>query len=380
MTDLVSIRGWFAQSLCDGLKKFANEMHFSDIIVEVNKSIQKKYHTLTGHRQSIEYHTIAPNKNLYFKLNLKMNDRNQPKNFKSKWIEKINPSILKNIIINEISRKISFNPEGRLNIKYLIEIANLKYKHFDKYFKVLTIENNFLESIEESDFGEIGVDEVNLQNCPNLKQIHWNVFGQHSGKIQLLNLSRLPNLISYSNSDYNLFKLINSAVNCEEIKISPFHNELQPIILNNLIKLDLNGFDSLRKIKSICDYAFYECFRIQEINLSCNSISEITENVFHFRKTSDKLLKIDLRSNLLNELSFESNSLVNLKRPAEIYLYGNKIEFIYEEMTIAKNNLPVKFNYVQQNQINKVKIRKGLYEENFFSESEYSYKKIYPKK
>lgn len=40
----------------------------------MNKFIQKKYHGLTGHQQSIEYHTVAQNKTkLYFNSNSFMN-------------------------------------------------------------------------------------------------------------------------------------------------------------------------------------------------------------------------------------------------------------------------------------------------------------------
>ena len=40
------------------------------LIFQVNKEIEKKYHHLTGHRQSIESNPIALNKHkLYFKLN-----------------------------------------------------------------------------------------------------------------------------------------------------------------------------------------------------------------------------------------------------------------------------------------------------------------------
>ena len=44
----------------------------------MNKLIEKKYHTLTGHRQSIEYNPIAQNKDkLYFKPNyFKLNKQN----------------------------------------------------------------------------------------------------------------------------------------------------------------------------------------------------------------------------------------------------------------------------------------------------------------
>ena len=46
--------------------EFASEKNFREIIIEIDKCIEKNCHYLTGHRQSIGYKAIAQNK-LYFK-------------------------------------------------------------------------------------------------------------------------------------------------------------------------------------------------------------------------------------------------------------------------------------------------------------------------
>ena len=106
--------------------------------------------------------------------------------------------------------------------------------------------------------------------------------------------------------------------------MKPFDSELQPIKLSNLKILCLTGFHSTIKIKSICDFAFYECDKIEFINLTKNNIRQIKENTFHFRCENDKFLEINLYGNQITELNFEFNSklnsLVNFKRPTKLYL------------------------------------------------------------
>ena len=57
---------------------------------------------------------------------------------------------------------------------------------------------------------------VHIQKCPKLKQIHWNAFGTKTENIKKF---WYDFSIFSSNPDghYDLFKLINSLVNCEEI-------------------------------------------------------------------------------------------------------------------------------------------------------------------
>ena len=133
--------------------------------------------------------------------------------------------------------------------------------------------------------------KISIYSCPNLKRIHWNAFGQQTQYIKQFQCSSSPKLTTKQNSNYDLFKLINSLVDCEHIYVYPFDNELQPIKLNNLKRLDLVGGYSSYMITSICSYAFCECNHIEEINLRSNNINYISENAFNFICENDK--KID---------------------------------------------------------------------------------------
>lgn len=163
--------------------------------------------------------------------------------------------------------------------------------------------------MENCKFIEIGDDEISkifqrIKNDINidiysveifsrtLKRIHWNAFGKFHKNVKKFNTHEYddcsPNLTSEQNTDNDLIKLINSFVNCEEIQMYPFANELLTIKLNKLKSLILDGSKSSVKICSISDFAFYECDEIEWINLSENNINYINENVFHFKNEYDK--------------------------------------------------------------------------------------------
>ena len=235
------------------------------------------------------------------------------------------------VYIDECVNRLRFCTKGILDFKNLLK--DLKKKHFAE----VIIENEDIESIEDGDFNEISFDGVNVNYCPKLKRIHWNAFGMQSDQIKTFNAwnindNSLPNLISETNTDYDLIKLINSLTNCEQIKMYSLNDELQPIKLHNLKIITIYGNNSSIKIKSINDFAFYECDKIEEIHLGWNNISFISENAFHFRNQNDKELIINLYCNNLNESSFALNSLSNFKRPTKLKLDSNQIIYLSEEV------------------------------------------------
>ena len=249
------------------------------------------------------------------------------------------------VFVDQGMKGIGFSKKGQLDFKYLIASVNYQYKNCGKHFKLLYIYNDDIESIEENDFDGIRFDEIQIK-CPNLKRIHWNAFGQQAQYIKKFECRYSRKLTTKQNSNYDLFKLINSLVGCEEINMESFGNELQPINLNNLKRLKLNG-GSLYKITSICSYAFYECNQIELIDLSNNEISCIGENAFNFRCENDKKLTIYLEYNQLNESCFALNSLSNFKRPTELSLTENDIYYLEEKVFKP---------FFDENQLNEVSV------------------------
>ena len=258
--------------------------------------------------------------------------------------------IWKTIFVHENNQEISFKENGKLDSKYLIAVVNIEYTNRQRHFKRLYIQNNHIESIEENDFDGIRFDEISIKFCPKLKQIHWNAFGQQSKLIKKFNsFYYLPDLTSKPNTDYDLFKLINSLICCEEIEMFSFYNELQLIKLNNLKTFIFCGYSSI-KIESICDFAFYECDQIQLINFHQNHISFISENAFYFRSSNHRILQVNLCDNKMNQSSFASNCFSHFKRPTKLHLYHNKIRYL--DVQMFKSLL----NVSQQNQVGITKV------------------------
>ena len=328
-----------------------DDRNLHDILVEVNKSMKQLVDPIKGHQQAIEYREI----NMKFKAYLvgkeeleeieemKRESKIFIRKFKNIKIEefqyfcnKFDVNFDKKVFVNEAKKEIRIYDKQELDLKDLFKLLDTTWyimNKNDKHFKILIIVNRLLESIDEDILGEISFDKIVIGFCPKLKRIHWNAFGKQTKIIKVFSASHeFTKLISEPDSDYDLMKLINSLVECEEIHIEPFHPELQPIKLNKLKILDLNGKHSSIKISSICDYAFNECNQIQKINLKNNNISYISEHAFYFENESYENLEIDLQFNNLNHSSFATDALVNFKRPVKINLNGNEIKIISEEV------------------------------------------------
>lgn len=314
----------------------------------MNNLMKIKMDPFTGHRQAIEYTVMNPTK-LKFYFNSSIELINSSINLRDFMKTKFNIEFSDDnsgITISEM------NIFGQPNLKNVFKIIEKNSK--TKYFKQMYIENHLIESIDENTFGKISFENIVLY-CLNLKQIHCNAFGKHNNeKIKFISLTFNEDLRNQLDSDYDLFKLINSLVNCQSIVISSLYNKLQPIKLNKLKQISLMGFNS-SKIFSICDYAFYQCDQLELIHLGWNHINYISKHAFHFRNTNKKMLKIYLCFNDLNEDSFAIDSLINFKRPVKLNLCANKLYYLKDEIFIP---------FLLLNQANKVKIDKQVFDEN----------------
>ena len=93
-------------------------------------------------------------------------------------------------------------------------------------------------------------------------------FGKHTKIIQKLDAwDALPKLTTNVQSNYNLNQFANSLINCEEIHIKSYQIGLKRIKLENLKVITLNRLYLTTKIKSISNYAFYDCDSIEEIDI-----------------------------------------------------------------------------------------------------------------
>ena len=145
------------------------------------------------------------------------------------------------IFFDKENRTIKIQPHENVNLTFLFEaISNIfgKNKRLDQF----TIENKYIEKLEENFSGSIRIYRIRIINCPKLKYIHRNSFGNQAKSIKYFYAA--ANLTSIHDSDYDLFKLINSMKNCEEIIMNPFDNELRTIKLKKLKKLSFDGLYS----------------------------------------------------------------------------------------------------------------------------------------
>ena len=176
------------------------------------------------------------------------------------------------------------------------EKEKIKIQYAHENIHRLVIANKSISSIEDNVLADIDFNSITIQSCKKLKRIHKNLFGKKSSEIRKFTLIDISCLTSEPKTHYDLTQLINSLVNCETIYIMPFQNQVEPIKLPNLKGLTFTGKNSLE-------------------------------------------------DNLLTEDSFAQNSLANFKRPVHLYLKGNQIKYLKEEI------FKVFFDKNQQNQI-----------------------------
>ena len=109
--------------------------------------------------------------------------------------------------------------------------------------------------------------------------------------------------------------------------------------LPQLSYLDLQG----NRIKHLGRNAFHGLPSIQRITLDNNFITNITNETFLFNEEKSKLLLIFLRNNNLTAESFEPFSFTNTEKTIFLYLNGNQIshlrEDIFKPMLDLKNDL-----------------------------------------
>lgn len=227
------------------------------------------------------------------------------------------------IIFGRGNRTAMIQPYENVDWKFLFEAIE-HHLSKDKHLEEFTIENQYLERISENFTGAIRIDRVRIRNSPKLKYMHWNSFGNQAKFIKQFHAA--ANLTTINDSDYDLFKLINSMENSEEIIMNSFDSKLRQIELKELKKLSFNGLHSSTKIEEILDNAFYNCDKIESIDLKNNDIIYIGEKAFNLKYKNDKRLVIYLNDNKLYSHSFALNSLANFKRPVTLDLSGNFIK------------------------------------------------------
>ena len=215
------------------------------------------------------------------------------------------------------------------NINVIFEKLNeiCSIEHFD----MLCFTNiPLIDVINEIHFGKFIFDKIFIDSAINLVKIHTNAFRKIVDKIQEFHLTDLPKLIS-EECDYGINQLIHSLINCKIIKIQSFQGNLIPIKLSNLKQIWIDGNNSYKQIKTIEDYAFYECDQLEMIVLQNNDITEIKEFAFSFKSNSSTII-IRFRYNKLTNQAFHINSLSNINRPIKLRFEERTLQHLNKEI------------------------------------------------
>ena len=255
---------------------------------------------------------------------------------------------IKNVFINEMGEEIFIIGKNNFHIKsaFAKKIQN-KLNKFS--YKVLKVENELIDIIDENSFAKFKFEEIQITNCPKLKRVHKNSFGKNSKNIKkFYALNGVRNLSSKPKSDFDLIELINRLVNCEKIMITSFGKTIYSIKLKNLEEIIFDGQFSSLKIETIENNTFYLCDKIKLINLRSNRIKTIKANAFRLKNRRHDLLKIDLSNNLLNKSSFDRTQFKYIKRPVKLCLKDNNIIYYKEDI----------FNGFFKNKLNQIVIKK----------------------
>ena len=80
-------------------------------------------------------------------------------------------------------------------------------------------------------------------------------------------------------------------------------------------------------MKTMSEYAFYKCDKIEHVNLGYSQIDLVSEHAFDLNNKSDNKFNLYLYCNYLTENSFSIDSLMHFKRPAQLNFKRNKTKY-----------------------------------------------------
>lgn len=87
-------------------------------------------------------------------------------------------------------------------------------------------------------------------------------------------------------------------------------NSSNTVYISHLKEIEITN----SRIESIGTDSFYDLTNLVDLDLTKNRINSIKPYAFRMRESSEKMLRIDLTDNLLNESSFHEDSLLGAKR------------------------------------------------------------------
>ena len=206
----------------------------------------------------------------------------------------------------------------------LVKIFNNLSKNLPnqrKHFKRLTVESRGLSQLTDNTFKDITFDEMSIYYCESLTHIHRNAFNGTNSILKRIFINSNENL-----NNSSVFEALNTLTNIELIYIRDNNIEEIPSKAFNSLKHLNELYFGGKAIEKIGSNAFKPLSSLTRITFYDTSIAYLPEDVFAFDTTSDNELIIDFQFNrLINSSSFDTKSLMNIKRPTYLKFY-NRVE------------------------------------------------------
>ncbi|XP_015787603.1 leucine-rich repeat and immunoglobulin-like domain-containing nogo receptor-interacting protein 3 [Tetranychus urticae] len=238
------------------------------------------------------------------------------------------------------------------------QLANYYVNTAERHVKSLKLYKTEITHMTEDILGDMSLEAIDLNGNQNLSltRIHRTSLVKSKETLKSFKLSGLSEAswISKEENDGSIFEIVDgfnqlnlfwvTDASIPKIQRSAFGRVELPKLTSVQLARD--------EIEELGDYAFYRLPNLTSLSIRDNLISRLTNHTFAFEKSSDELMILDLRGNLLQMENIEKDAFTRLRRPIHLNLEYNLIEYLDEDVftpiltnlrsTISVNKNPIK--------------------------------------
>ncbi|XP_053207350.1 oplophorus-luciferin 2-monooxygenase non-catalytic subunit-like [Panonychus citri] len=238
------------------------------------------------------------------------------------------------------------------------QLANYYVNTAERHVKSLKLYKTELTHMAEDILGDMSLEAIDLNGNQNisLTRIHRTSLVKSKETLKSFKFSGLSEAswITKEENDGSIFEIVDSF---NQLAIFWVTDASIPKIQRSAFgRVELPRLTSVQlardEIEDLGDYAFYRLPNLTSLSIRDNLISRLTNHTFAFEKSSDELLTLDLRGNLLQMQNIDKDAFTRLRRPVHLNLEYNLIEYLDEDVftpilsnvrsTISVNKNPIK--------------------------------------
>lgn len=238
------------------------------------------------------------------------------------------------------------------------QLMNYYVNTQEKHVKSLKLYKTEITHLAEDILGEMSLESIDLNGNHNmsLTQIHRTTLVKSKDTLKSFKFSGLTDAswIMKEENDGSIFEIVDGFMQLSEFWITD--GSIPKVQRSAFGRCELPKLNSVKlardEIEELGDYAFYRLPNVTQLVIRDNMITRLTNHTFAFEKTSEELLTIDLRGNLLQIHNIEKAAFTRLNRPVHLNLEYNLIEYLDEDIfspilanlrsTISVNKNPIK--------------------------------------